>query len=90
MPKRYAELMAQLVTRIDESLAAQLDQLVTEGVYESRSEAVRQGLRYLVDQHRRNGVGNAISEGYRHHPQQPGEVGWSDAATVAMITDEPW
>jgi Arc/MetJ-type ribon-helix-helix transcriptional regulator len=82
--------MAQLVTRIDDELAASVDELVAAGVVGSRSEAVRLGLTHLVDWHRRRRIGEQIAEGYRRRPQQDREVGWADAATVQMIADEPW
>lgn len=82
--------MAQLVTRIDDDLANELDELVLEGVAESRSDAVRQALRALLDRHRRRKVGEAIVEGYRRQPQTDEEVGWADEATVRMIAEEPW
>lgn len=82
--------MAQLVTRLDDSLVSQVDDLVAEGVVASRSDAVRQGLNLLVDRHRRQGVAAAIVEGYRVQPQTEAEMGWSDEATARMIADEPW
>jgi len=82
--------VAQLVTRIDDDLAKELDELVLEGVAESRSDAVRQALRALLDRHRRRKVGEAIVEGYRRQPQTDEEVGWADEATVRMIAEEPW
>ena len=82
--------MSQLVTRIDDDLAREVDALVSEGVVESRSDAVRQGLRELVDRHRRRRIGEAIVEGYRRQPQTEEEIGWADEATVRMIAEEPW
>jgi Arc/MetJ-type ribon-helix-helix transcriptional regulator len=82
--------MAQLVTRISDDLLAAVDELVADGTIESRSHAVRAGLRQVVDEHRRRRVADAIVAGYRATPQQPGELGWPDQATVAMIGDEPW
>ena len=82
--------MAQLVTRIDDDLAAQVDDLVAAGEFESRSDAVRRGLTSLVDEHRRRRIGKVIVDGYLRHPQTEHDVGWSDAATAAMIADEPW
>ena len=82
--------MAQLVTRVADDLAAAVDDLVAAGVVASRSEAVRLGLERLVDRYRRDRVGAAIVEGYRRHPQDEAEVGWADAASVRMISDEPW
>jgi Arc/MetJ-type ribon-helix-helix transcriptional regulator len=82
--------MAQLVTRIKENLAAQVDRLVERGVVGSRSDAVRQGLELLVDRHRRDCIAAAILSGYESHPQTEEEVAWADAATRRMIAEEPW
>ena len=82
--------MAQLVTRIDEDLAQVVDRLVADGIVESRSDAVRKGLDMLIDQHRRAKTAAAIVAGYQRRPQTEDDVGWSDQATVKMISDEPW
>ena len=90
IPSRYATRMAQLVTRVGEDLASRVDELITEGVVESRSDAVRQGLRVLIDQHRRRRTAEAIIRGYEQRPQTDNEISWSDEATVRMIKDESW
>lgn len=82
--------MAQFVTRVDDSLAREVDRLVAEGVVDSRSAAVRLGLEGLIDRHRRLRVGRAIADGYLRKPQTESEVGWADEATRQMIADEPW
>jgi Arc/MetJ-type ribon-helix-helix transcriptional regulator len=82
--------MTQLVTRIDNELAASIDALIAEGVVESRSDAVRQGLRTLIEQTRRRRIAEAIVAGYQQHPQTEDEVAWADEATARMIADEPW
>ncbi len=82
--------MTQLMARIDDGLAALVDELVHEGVVESRSDAVRQGLTILIDQHRRRRTAEAIVGGYQAQPQSRSDVGWSDVATEAMISEEPW
>ncbi len=82
--------MTQLVTRIDENLASLVDELVAAGVVESRSDAVRQGLMTLIDQHRRSQTAEAIIRGYRTRPQTEEELGWADESTVGMIGEEPW
>lgn len=83
-------IMQQLVTRIDDDLAAALDQLVDSGAVASRSDAVRRGLQILLDRHRRQGVAAEIRAGYIARPQGVDEGGWSDDATRAMIAEEPW
>lgn len=82
--------MAQLVTRINEDLASLIDELVAEGVVESRSDAVRRGLRALIDAHNRLQTAEAIVRGYERLPQNDQEMQWADQATVAMISEEPW
>ncbi|HZJ27964.1 MAG TPA: ribbon-helix-helix domain-containing protein [Acidimicrobiia bacterium] len=82
--------MAQLVARIDDDLTARVDELVAEGVVDSRSDAVRRGLRTLIDQHRRRSTADAIIRGYRDQPQADEEVGWADEASTRMIAEEPW
>jgi Arc/MetJ-type ribon-helix-helix transcriptional regulator len=82
--------MTQVVARVDDSLAAQLDELVADGVVSNRSEAVRLGLERLVEEHRRRRTGAEIAEGYRRTPQTEDEISGLDEATRALIAEEPW
>lgn len=82
--------MTQLVTRVDDELAAAVDALVDSGVVASRSEAVRMALTRLVDQHARAEIGARIVKGYVETPQTEDEIAWGDEATARMIADEPW
>jgi Arc/MetJ-type ribon-helix-helix transcriptional regulator len=82
--------MAQLVTRLDDRLVADVDGLVADGVVPNRSEAVRLGLERLVDEHRRRRIGAQIVEAYRRQPQTEDELAGLDAATRALVAEEPW
>ncbi|HEX6512440.1 MAG TPA: ribbon-helix-helix domain-containing protein [Chloroflexota bacterium] len=82
--------MSQLVTRVNDELLAQVDQMVAEGALASRSEAVRAGLQTLVDRHRREVIGRAIVDGYRDQPQTAEELAGLDEATNALVSEEPW
>ena len=82
--------MAQLVTRIDDRLLADIDRLVEGGVVASRSEAVRTALALMLDRHERGQVGRQIVAEYEARPQTVDDVGWADEATRRMIADEPW
>ena len=83
-------MTVQLVTRVPDEVVAAIDDLVREGVFDSRSDAVRAGLSTVIDRRRRVAVGRAIAEGYRHLPQVDDDLRWSDAASAAMIAEEPW
>ena len=83
-------MTVQLVTRVPDDLAAAIDALIREGVFESRSEAVRAGLVAMIERRRRVAVGRAIADGYRRVPQADDDLAWSDAASAAMIAEEPW
>jgi Arc/MetJ-type ribon-helix-helix transcriptional regulator len=84
-------MTVQLVTRIPDTIAVAVDHLVDEGVFASRSDAVRAGLEAVIDRERRAAVGRAIVEGYKRVPQgDDDDLAWSDAATSAMIAEEPW
>jgi Arc/MetJ-type ribon-helix-helix transcriptional regulator len=82
--------MTQLVARIPDDVAAELDELVSSGAFESRSQAVREALVQLIDRRRREELGRQIVAGYRRIPQTDHEAGWADAATREMIEEEPW
>lgn len=82
--------MSQLVTRIDDDLARDLDALVAEGVVHSRSDAVRRALRELIDRHRRRRLAEADIAAYTAQPQTEEELSGIDEATRRMIEEEPW
>lgn len=83
-------MTVQLVTRVPDDVAEAVDGLVQTGVFSSRSDAVRAGLEAVVERERRAAIGKAIVDGYRRVPQDDDDLAWPDAATAAMIADEPW
>lgn len=83
-------MTVQLVTRVPDAVAEAVDGLVRAGVFSSRSDAVRAGLEAVVERERRAAIGNAIVDGYRRVPQDDDDLAWSDAASAAMIAEEPW
>lgn len=80
----------QLVTRVPDDVMAAIDKLVHEGVFQSRSDAVRAGLAIVVETQRREATGKAIVDGYRRIPQRDDDLAWADRASAAMIAEEPW
>ena len=83
-------MAVQLVTRVPDAVVDAVDDLVQAGIFASRSAAVRGGLASVLEHERRAATGRAIVEGYRRIPQDEDDLGWSDAASSAMIAEEPW
>ena len=82
--------MAQVVTRLDDELLADLDALVADGSVASRSEGVRVALEKLLDEHRRQRIGAEIVAGYARIPETAEEIAQAEQAGRAMIEEEPW
>lgn len=82
--------MAQMVTRIADSLLEEVDELVESGIVDSRSDAVRTALRDLIDHHRRRREGEAIVAAYTRMPQTDEELVGLDEMTRLAIEEEPW
>lgn len=64
--------------------------MVASGVVASRSEAMRMGLERLVEEHRRRQIGAKIVDAYTRRPQTEEELAGLDAATRALVDEEPW
>jgi Arc/MetJ-type ribon-helix-helix transcriptional regulator len=87
---RSADVVPQLVTRIDDETAAAIDALVDDGEFASRSDVVRAGILRLVDERRRRAIGDEIIAGYERAPETREELVSAEATARAMIADEPW
>ena len=90
MTSCYADLVPQLVTRIDDETAAAIDALVDAGDFASRSDVVRAGVLRLIDERRRQAIGDEIIAGYQRTPETVEELAAAEANARAMIADEPW
>jgi Arc/MetJ-type ribon-helix-helix transcriptional regulator len=69
--------MAQVVARLNDDLVAAVDDLVSEGVFESRSDAIRRALEFVVDAEAAL-VSLCIIAGYQRIPKPPRTVGRGD------------
>ncbi|HET9723008.1 MAG TPA: ribbon-helix-helix domain-containing protein [Actinomycetota bacterium] len=80
----------QIAVRIPDTLAESLEELVAEGRYETKAEAVRSALEAMVESERRRRIGDLIVEGYRRLPQDDEEAEATIAAAIRSIHEEPW
>ncbi len=77
-------------TRFSDDELAIIDDLVDEGVGESRSAVIRHSVHQLADSVRRAKVGLAIAESYRLHPQTVEDDELAMASAMALTEAEPW
>jgi Arc/MetJ-type ribon-helix-helix transcriptional regulator len=77
-------------TRFSDQELALIDELVAEGVGESRSAVIRQGVHHLADAVRRAKVGAVLAESYRQRPQTGEDDELAMASAIAMTEAEPW
>jgi Arc/MetJ-type ribon-helix-helix transcriptional regulator len=80
----------QIAVRIPDSLSASLNQLVADGRFETKADAVRTALETLIDAERRADVGRRIVEGYKRVPQEDADVAEAGHAASRSIEEEPW
>lgn len=80
----------QIAIRIPDDLLEQLDELVAQGRFATRTDAVREALRALVESEERRRIDAAIVAGYRRHPPTAEELAWVDDSERDMIAEEPW
>lgn len=78
-------------TERDDSLGSQHHgRRLLGGVGESRSAAIRRGVRELADANGRASVGRTIVQSYRERPQSDEDDELAMASALAMTEAEPW
>jgi Arc/MetJ-type ribon-helix-helix transcriptional regulator len=77
-------------TRFNDEELKLIDQLVAEGLGDSRSAVIRRGVLHLADSVRRARLGAAIAESYRRHPQTREDDELAMASAIALTEAEPW
>lgn len=80
----------QIAVRISDELLQTIDDMIEQGLVESRADAVRQALGRMVDQIERLRIDRAIVEGYRRTPATEDEQAAAQAALRKSIEDETW
>jgi len=77
-------------TRFTDDELALIDELVDEGIGDSRSAVIRRGVHLLGDSVRRARVGASIARSYRELPQTAEDDELAMASAIAMTEAEPW
>ncbi len=82
--------MTQIAVKLPDALVRELDELVAQGVFPSRSSAVRRAVESIVAGQRRNALERAYVEGYRNVPESDSELAEARRLATQAIDDEPW
>lgn len=80
----------QIAIRLPQQLLRDLDELVADGLYESRAAAVRAGVESLTALQHRQRIDEAIVDGYRRSPPTTAEDNAAMASLREAIAEEPW
>ncbi len=80
----------QIAVRVPKELLRAVDQLVTEGIYESRAAAVRAGMEAIMALQQRERTDRGIVAGYERIPARKAETAAAMASLRDAIAEEPW
>ncbi|HWH34903.1 MAG TPA: ribbon-helix-helix domain-containing protein [Acidimicrobiales bacterium] len=80
----------QIAVKLDDEAVAKLDQLVAEGAYASRSQAVRRAVDTLVRSEERWRIDQGFAEGFARQPETDGEMAEATRLAIESIHEEPW
>jgi Arc/MetJ-type ribon-helix-helix transcriptional regulator len=87
----YAEDMSvQIAVKLPDRLVDEIDALVADGAFASRSDAVRHGIEALVRADERRRIDLAFTEGFLRMPERDEEMEDATRLAVESIHDEPW
>lgn len=82
--------MTQIAVKLPDGLVRELDELVAQGLFASRSSAVRRAVEMIVSGQRRDALEEEYANGYRRAPESESELAEARRLATLAINDEPW
>ncbi len=82
--------MTQIAVKLPDGLVRELDELVAQGLFPSRSSAVRRAVEIIVAGRRRDALAEVYANGYRQIPESESELAEAKRLATQAIDDEPW
>lgn len=82
--------MTQIAVKLPDELVRELDALVAQGLFPSRSSAVRRAVEAVVAEQRRAALERAYADGYRQVPESESELAEARRLATQAIEEEPW
>jgi Arc/MetJ-type ribon-helix-helix transcriptional regulator len=83
-------MTSPIPTRFSDEELQLIDELVAEGLGDSRSAVIRRAVHHLSDVVHRVRVGAAIAESYRERPQTAEDDELAMQSAIALTEAEPW
>jgi len=91
MISRYTLRMTmQIAVKLPDDLVEQVDRLVADGAFKSRSQAVRSGLEAIVAGQRRQEIDLRYRDAMTRLPETSEELAEATDSATSAINDEPW
>jgi len=82
--------MTTVAVRLPDEILTFVDELIAQGNYANRTEAVKAGLTAIIREYRGTAIDRQILAGYEASPETPGELAAARDSTRALIAEEPW
>jgi Arc/MetJ-type ribon-helix-helix transcriptional regulator len=83
-------MTTQIAVKLPDELVDELDRLVKDGAFGSRSQAVRSGLETMVAARRRQELDQRYHDAFAQVPETREEIAEATRSAVESIHDEPW
>jgi Arc/MetJ-type ribon-helix-helix transcriptional regulator len=83
-------MTVQVAVKLPDTLAGQLDKLVQNGDFESRSQALRVGLEIILVEREREQLRVRYRDAMARHPETPHEIAEATLLAREAIAEEPW
>lgn len=83
-------MTTQIAVKLPDDVLARVDQLVSEGLFPSRSAAVRRGLEAILQARASQVIDRAYEEGYGKFPETDEEMREATRLAIESINEEPW
>ncbi|MGH9108615.1 MAG: ribbon-helix-helix domain-containing protein [Acidimicrobiales bacterium] len=82
--------MTQIAVKVPEALLGAVDEAVADGMFASRSQAVRAGLETVLRARREDRLVLRYAEALRAVPETDRELAAARRLALSAIDDEPW
>lgn len=83
-------MTVQIAVKLPDSLVSQVDKLVSDGAFPSRSAAVRDGLEAVVHAKSLEALDRHYEHAYGLLPESDQEIAYATRLALWSIAEEPW